>query len=133
MKSIKELINMHMPNSGFDVSISRLIVATKDEQKYHFTVREHPIAGKFISLLENGIEYGLIDKQTVNKNRFMRLELVKLENVRNAVLDGSAEWIWVGMNQSEMFARLVTNNEIEFYVDLQENIHLLDECEWALM
>ncbi|MBE7121281.1 hypothetical protein FT638_15250 [Bacillus cereus] len=124
---------MHMPNSGFDVSISRLIVATKDEQKYHFTVREHPIAGKFISLLENGIEYGLIDKQTVNKNRFMRLALVKLENVRNAVLDGSAEWIWVGMNQSEMFARLVTNNEIEFYVDLQENIHLLDECEWALM
>ncbi|ARJ25138.1 hypothetical protein J7E43_14755 [Bacillus sp. ISL-8] len=122
-----------MPNSGFDVSISRLIVATKDEKEYHFIVREHPIAGKLISLLENGIEYGLIDKQTVNKNRFMRLQLARLDNVKNAVLDGSAEWIWVGMIQSEMFARLATNNEIEFYVDLQENIHILDECEWTLM
>ncbi len=124
---------MHMPKSGFDVSISRLIVATKDEKEYHFIVREHPIAGKLISLLENGIEYGLIDKQTVNKNRFMRLQLARLDNVKNAVLDGSAEWIWVGMIQSEMFARLATNNEIEFYVDLQENIHILDECEWTLM
>lgn len=124
---------MCMPNSGFYVSVSCLIVATKDEKEYHFIVREHPIAGKFISLLENGKEYGLLDKQTVNKDKFLRLELVKLGHIKKAVFEGSAEWIWVGMNQFGMYARLATNNEVEIFVDLHENIHHLEECEWALL
>ena len=43
-----------MSNLEADLSDSRLIVANVEEKEYHFIVREHPIVGKMISLLENG-------------------------------------------------------------------------------
>ncbi|PFZ81944.1 hypothetical protein COL83_32255, partial [Bacillus wiedmannii] len=46
-----------MSNLGSDLSDSRLIMANVDEREYHFIIREHPILGKIISLLENGKEY----------------------------------------------------------------------------
>ena len=68
-----------MSNLEADLSDSRLIVANVEEKEYHFIVREHPIVGKIISLLENGKEYGLIDKQIANKDKFIKSELTKLE------------------------------------------------------
>ncbi|AIE79812.1 group-specific protein [Bacillus cereus] len=52
-----------MSNLGTDLSDSRLIVVKVKEKEYQFIVREHPIVGGIISLLENGKEYGLINKQ----------------------------------------------------------------------
>lgn len=68
-----------MPSLGLDLSNSRLIMANVDEREYHFIIREHPILGKIISLLENGKEYGLIDKQIANKDKFIKSELIKLD------------------------------------------------------
>ncbi len=58
MKPILEVIKINMPSLGLDLSNSRLIMANVDEREYHFIIREHPILGKIISLLENGKEYG---------------------------------------------------------------------------
>ena len=60
-----------MSNSGADLSVSRLIVANVEEKEYHFIVRDHLIVGKVISLFENGKEYGLLDKQIANKDKFI--------------------------------------------------------------
>lgn len=68
-----------MPSLGLDLSNSRLIMANVDEREYHFIIREHPILGKIISLLENGKEYGLMDKQIANKDKFIKSELIKLD------------------------------------------------------
>lgn len=68
-----------MSNLKSDLPDSRLIVANVEEKEYHFIVREHPIIGKIISLLENGKEYGLIDKQIANKDKFIKSELTKLD------------------------------------------------------
>ena len=52
-----------MSNLGTNLSNSCLIVVKIEEKEYHFIVREHPIVGKMISLLENGKEYGLIENK----------------------------------------------------------------------
>ncbi|HDR6720446.1 TPA: hypothetical protein QCV66_006332, partial [Bacillus thuringiensis] len=94
-----------MSNSGPDLSVSRLIVVNIEEKEYHFIVREHPIVGKFISLFENGKEYGLIDKQIANKDKFITSELTKLDYFNIDVLYLTPGWIWIGMDQFGLHAR----------------------------
>lgn len=80
-----------MSNLEADLSDSRLIVANVEEKEYHFIVREHPIVGKMISLLENGKEYGLIDKQ-INWTI-----LIKHINARNksCIINSVYDYYWI--------------------------------------
>ncbi|MDP7989068.1 hypothetical protein Q9B79_04485 [Bacillus sp. MHSD_36] len=116
-----------MSNLRSDLTDSRLIVANVEGKEYHFIVREHPIVGGIISLLENGKEYGLIDKQTANKNKFIKSELTKLEYFNIDVLYHTPGWIWVGMDQFGLLhAREATYNEIDFIMKLKVDLYYID-------
>ncbi|MDG0948679.1 hypothetical protein [Bacillus paranthracis] len=115
-----------MSNLEADLSDSRLIVANVEEKEYHFIVREHPIVGKIISLLENGKEYGLIDKQIANKDKFIKSELTKLEYFNIDVLYHTPGWIWIGMDQFDLHAREATYNEVDVIMKLKEDLYYID-------
>ncbi len=115
-----------MSNLEADLSDSRLIVANVEEKEYHFIVREHPIVGKIISLLENGKEYGLIDKQIANKDKFIKSELTKLEYFNIDVLYHTPGWIWIGMDQFDLHAREATYNEVDVIMNLKEDLYYID-------
>ncbi|MBJ8108122.1 hypothetical protein JDS99_00320 [Bacillus cereus group sp. N6] len=115
-----------MPSLGLDLSNSRLIMANVDEREYHFIIREHPILGKIISLLENGKEYGLMDKQIANKDKFIKSELIKLEYFNIDVLQHTPEWIWIGMDQFGLHAREATYNEVDVIMKLKEDLYYID-------
>ncbi len=110
-----------MSNLGTNLSDSRLIVANVEEKEYHFIVREHPIVGEIISLLENGKEYGLINKQIANKDKFIKSELAKLDYFNIDVLYHTPGWIWIGMDQFGLHAREATYNEIDIIMKLNED------------
>ncbi len=110
-----------MSNLGTDLSDSRLIVANVEKKEYHFIVREHPIVGEIISLLENGKEYGLINKQIANKDKFIKSELAKLDYFNIDVLYHTPGWIWIGMDQFGLHAREATYNEIDIIMKLNED------------
>ncbi|MGZ7149068.1 hypothetical protein [Bacillus sp. BC08] len=118
-----------MSNSGSDLSDSRLIVANVEEKEYHFIVREHPIVGKIISLLENG----LIDKQIANKDKFIKSELTKLDYFNADVLFHTPGWIWIGMDQFGLHAREATYNEVDVIIKLKENLYYIDVYEKVKM
>ncbi|HHP1038947.1 TPA: hypothetical protein ACR3S6_002666 [Bacillus thuringiensis] len=118
-----------MSNSGLDLSVSRLIVVNIEEKEYHFIVREHPIVGKFISLFENGKEYGLIDKQIANKDKFITSELTKLDYFNIDVLYLTPGWIWIGMDQFGLHAREATYNEVDVIMKLKEDLYYIDIYE----
>ena len=104
-----------MSNLGADLSDSRLIVANVEEKEYHFIVREHPIVGNIISLLENGKEYGLINKQIANKDKFIKTELAKLDYFNIDVLyhtPGEASY-----------------NEVDIIMKLKEDLYYIDVYE----
>jgi len=122
-----------MSNSGPDLSVSRLIVVNIEEKEYHFIVREHPIVGKFISLFENGKEYGLIDKQIANKDKFIKSELTKLEYFNIDVLYHTPGWIWIGMDQFGLHAREATYNEVDVIMKLKEDLYYIDVYEKVKM
>ncbi|MGG0292492.1 hypothetical protein ABEY30_26070 [Bacillus pacificus] len=115
-----------MSNLGSDLSDSRLIVANVEEKEYHFIVREHPIVGKIISLLENGKEYGLIDKQIAIKDKFIKSELIKLDYFNIDVLQHTPGWIWIGMDQFGLHAREATYNEVDVIMKLIEDLYYID-------
>ncbi|MEJ9253986.1 hypothetical protein [Bacillus wiedmannii] len=122
-----------MPSLGLDLSNSRLIMANIDEREYHFIIREHPILGKIISLLENGKEYGLMDKQIANKDKFIKSELIKLEYFNIDVLQHTPEWIWIGMDQFGLHAREATYNEVDVIMKLKEDLYYIDVYEKVKM
>ncbi|TXR59680.1 hypothetical protein [Bacillus sp. AR18-7] len=122
-----------MSNLEADLSDSRLIVANVEEKEYHFIVREHPIVGKIISLLENGKEYGLIDKQIANKDKFIKSELTKLEYFNIDVLYHTPGWIWIGMDQFDLHAREATYNEVDVIMKLKEDLYYIDVYEKVKM
>ncbi|TNO98109.1 hypothetical protein [Bacillus sp. CD3-1a] len=122
-----------MSNLEADLSDSRLIVANVEEKEYHFIVREHPIVGKIISLLENGKEYGLIDKQIANKDKFIKSELTKLEYFNIDVLYHIPGWIWIGMDQFGLHAREATYNEVDVIMKLKEDLYYIDVYEKVKM
>ncbi len=111
-----------MSNLEADLSDSRLILANVEEKEYHFIVREHPIVGKIISLLENGKEYGLIDKQIANKDKFIKSSLLN-EYFNIDVLYHTPGWIWIGMDQFGLHAREATYNEVDIIMKLQEDLY----------
>ncbi|MFK4413369.1 hypothetical protein ABH961_001906 [Bacillus sp. RC251] len=133
MKSILEVIKINMPSLGLDLSNSRLIMANVDEREYHFIIREHPILGKIISLLENGKEYGLMDKQIANKDKFIKSELIKLDYFNIDVLQHTPEWIWIGMDQFGLHAREATYNEVDVIMKLKEDLYYIDVYEKVKM
>ncbi|TPV42414.1 hypothetical protein [Bacillus dicomae] len=116
-----------MSNLGSDLSDSRLIVAYVKEKEYHFIVREYPIVGKIISLLENGKEYGLIDKKIANKDKFIKSELTKLDYFNINVLYQTPGWIWIGMDQFGLHAREATYNEVDIIMKLKEDLYYIYE------
>ncbi|MEK4498351.1 hypothetical protein [Bacillus sp. FSL R12-0069] len=118
-----------MSNLGADLSDSRLIVANVQEKEYHFIVREHPIVGNIISLLENGKEYGLINKQIANKDKFIKTELAKLDYFNIDVLYHTPGWIWIGMDQLGLHAREATYNEVDIIMKLKEDLYYIDVYE----
>lgn len=122
-----------MPSLGLDLSNSRLIMANVDEREYHFIIREHPILGKIISLLENGKEFGLIDKQIANKDKFIKSELIKLDYFNIDVLQHTPGWIWIGMNQFGLHAREATYNEVDVIMKLKEDLYYIDVYEKVKM
>ena len=122
-----------MSNLGMDLSDSRLIVANVEEKEYHFIVREHPIVGKIISLLENGKEYGLIDKQIANNDKFIISELTKLDYFNIDVLYYTPGWIWIGMDQIGLHAREATYNEVDIIMKLKEDLYYIDVYEKVKM
>ncbi|EOP11153.1 MULTISPECIES: hypothetical protein [Bacillus] len=122
-----------MSNLGMDLSDSRLIVANVEEKEYHFIVREHPIVGKIISLLENGKEYGLIDKQIANNDKFIISELTKLDYFNIDVLYYTPGWIWIGMDQFGLHAREATYNEVDVIMKLKEDLYYIDVYEKVKM
>ncbi|MDR0167674.1 hypothetical protein [Bacillus paranthracis] len=122
-----------MSNLEADLSDFRLIVANVEEKEYHFIVREHPIVGKIISLLENGKEYGLIDKQIANKDKFIKSELTKLECFNIDVLYHTLGWIWIGMDQFGLHAREATYNEVDVIMKLKEDLYYIDVYEKVKM
>ncbi|MEE6182447.1 hypothetical protein ACQ3VH_01980 [Bacillus pretiosus] len=122
-----------MPSLGLDLSNSRLIMANIDEREYHFIIREHPILGKIISLLENGKEYGLMDKQIANKDKFIKSELIKLDYFNIDVLQHTPEWIWIGMDQFGLHARETTYNEVDVIMKLKEDLYYIDVYEKVKM
>ncbi len=133
MKPILEVIKINMPSLGLDLSNSRLIMANIDEREYHFIIREHPILGKIISLLENGKEYGLMDKQIANKDKFIKSELIKLDYFNIDVLQHTPEWIWIGMDQFGLHAREATYNEVDVIMKLKEDLYYIDVYEKVKM
>ncbi|SCL99118.1 Uncharacterized protein BCRIVMBC120_03238 [Bacillus wiedmannii] len=128
-----EVIKINMPSLGLDLSNSRLIMANIDEREYHFIIREHPILGKIISLLENGKEYGLMDKQIANKDKFIKSELIKLDYFNIDVLQHTPEWIWIGMDQFGLHAREATYNEVDVIMKLKEDLYYIDVYEKVKM
>lgn len=122
-----------MSNLEADLSNSRLIVANVEEKEYHFIVREYPIVGKIISLLENGKEYGLIDKQIANKDKFIKSELTKLEYFNIDVLYHTPGWIWIGMDQFGLHAREATYNEVDVIMKLKKDLYYIDVYEKVKM
>ncbi|PEM29620.1 hypothetical protein [Bacillus wiedmannii] len=122
-----------MSNLGSDLSDSRLIMANVDEREYHFIIREHPILGKIISLLENGKEYGLIDKQIANKDKFIKSELIKLGYFNIDVLHHTPGWIWIGMDQFGLHAREATYNEVDVIMKMKEDLYYIDVYEKVKM
>lgn len=122
-----------MSNLGADLSDSRLIVANVEEKEYHFIVREHPIVGNIISLLENGKEYGLINKQIANKDKFIKTELTKLDYFNIDVLYQTPGWIWIGMDQLGLHAREATYNEVDIIMKLKEDLYYIDVYEKVKM
>ncbi|SCN09216.1 Uncharacterized protein BCRIVMBC126_02891 [Bacillus wiedmannii] len=128
-----EVIKINMPSLGLDLSNSRLIMANVDEREYHFIIREHPILGKIISLLENGKEYGLMDKQIANKDKFIKSELIKLDYFNIDVLQHTPEWIWIGMDQFGLHAREATYNEVDVIMKLKEDLYYIDVYEKVKM
>ena len=133
MKPILEVIKINMPSLGLDLSNSRLIMANVDEREYHFIIREHPILGKIISLLENGKEYGLMDKQIANKDKFIKSELIKLDYFNIDVLQHTPEWIWIGMDQFGLHAREATYNEVDVIMKMKEDLYYIDVYEKVKM
>ena len=107
-----------MSNSGPDLSVSRLIVVNIEEKEYHFIVREHPIVGNLYRYLKMGKEYGLIDKQIANKDKFITSELTKLDYFNIDVLYLTPGWIWIGMDRFG-FAREATYNEVDVIMKLK--------------
>ncbi|MGN4884020.1 hypothetical protein ACTFST_13845 [Bacillus cereus group sp. MYBK106-1] len=122
-----------MSNLGTDLSNSCLIVVKIKEKEYQFIVREHPIVGKFISLLENGKEYGLINKQIANKDKFIKSELAKLDYFNIDVLYDTPGWIWIGMDQFGLHAREATYNEVDIIMKLKEDLYYIDVDEKVKM
>ncbi|UOK44093.1 hypothetical protein KU891_13695 [Bacillus tropicus] len=120
-----------MSNLGTDLSNSCLIVVKIKE--YQFIAREHPIVGKFISLLENGKEYGLINKQIANKDKFIKSELAKLDYFNIDVLYHTLGWIWIGMDQFGLHAREATYNEVDIIMKLKEDLYYIDVGEKVKM
>lgn len=115
-----------MSNLGADLSNSCLIVVKIEEKEYQFIVREHPIVGKFISLLENGKEYGLINKQIANKDKFIKSELAKFDYFNIDALYHTPGWIWIGMDQIGLYAREATDNEVDVIMKLKEDLYYID-------
>lgn len=122
-----------MSNLGTDLSNSCLIVVKIKGKEYQFIVRQHPIVGKFISLLENGKEYGLINKQIANKDKFIKSELAKLDYFNIDVLYHTPGWIWIGMDQFGLHAREATYNEVDIIMKLKEDLYYIDVDEKVKM
>ncbi|PFV74725.1 hypothetical protein COL05_24515 [Bacillus sp. AFS059628] len=122
-----------MSNLRSDLSDFRLIVTNVEGKEYHFIVREHPIVGKIISLLENGKEYGLIDKQIANKDKFIKSELTNLDYFNIDVLYHTPGWIWIGMDQFGLHAREATYREVDVIMKLKEDLYYIDVYEKVKM
>ncbi|HDR7794409.1 TPA: hypothetical protein QCY19_003044 [Bacillus luti] len=112
-----------------ELDVSDMFIVNFDEKDYYFIVRENLFAGPILIFIDSGYEYGFFTKEAILRSSYLKRELMKLEGMKELLLDDSqsTSWIWVAVSHKHFGfeAREVTDIELKIYMNIQENVEYL--------
>ncbi|MGZ9782455.1 hypothetical protein [Bacillus pseudomycoides] len=114
----------------FDVneSVSCIIKVPVEENEYTFLFRKDSIFGDSIFLLEDEKRYSLMNEEIVTK-----IGAITSEQLKNDFFGDLEGWVWIAVDDVDLYRREATNQEVEMYWYVKENIkvNLIDRMSKA--
>ncbi|EMA6342828.1 hypothetical protein ACH0R4_RS05155 [Bacillus cytotoxicus] len=114
----------------FDVneSVSCIIKVPVEANEYTFLFHKDLILGESIFLLEDERQYSLMNEEIVTK-----IGAITSEQLKNDFFGDLKGWVWIAVDDVDLYRRKATEQEVEIYWHIKENIkaNLIDKMRKA--